>query len=122
MYVETFSFFGLLTLILFVFAELGKHKIIGVLASLLLIMAGLWVGADNITFPTGTTTTVSETNTAVVVNDTTTTDISKNETQLTTYAPITIPYTVVAFNVLLALVLISVGLYGSLFYALNLLR
>jgi len=122
MYVETFSFFGLLTLILFVFAELGKHKIIGVLASLLLILAGLWVGSDNITFPTGTTTTVSETNTAVVVNDTTTTDISKNETQLTTYAPITIPYTVVAFNVLLALVLVSVGLYGSLFYALNLLR
>ena len=117
MYAETFTFFGIFTLILFIFAELGKHKIIGVMASLLLIMAGIWIGADNITFNTGSTTTISET--SIVVDNTTT--IDKNETLTLTSAPLTIPYTPVAFNILLALVLISVGLYGMLFYALNLL-
>lgn len=121
MYVETFTFFGLLTLILFVFAEAGKHKIIGVLASLLLIMAGIWVGLDNITFGTGSAATISETNTAVITGNTTTTTVAKNQTLTNTYAPVSIPNTPVAFNILLATILISVGLYGTLYYALNLL-
>lgn len=122
MYAEIITFFGILTLILFIFAELGKHKIIGVMASLLLLMLGLWVAADNITFNTGSTSVVSETNTATVSGNITTTDISKNETITFTHAPIIIPYTPVAFNTLLAMVLIFVGLYGMVFYALNLLR
>jgi uncharacterized membrane protein YeiB len=122
MYAETFTFFGVLTLILFVFAELGKHKIIGVMASLLLIMLGVWVGLDNITFGTGSTTAITESQAAITDGNTTNTTISKTETLTNTHAPITIPNTPVAFNILLALVLISVGLYGMLFYALNLLR
>lgn len=118
---ETFTFFGVITLILFLFAEAGKHKIIGVLASLLLIMAGIWVAVDNITLNTGTATVVSETNVAITDGNTTTTTLAKNETLTTTYAPITVPYTPVAFNVLLALILLGVGLYGALYYALNLL-
>lgn len=121
MYVETFTFFGLLTLILFVFAELGKHKIIGVMASLLLIMAGIWVGLDNLTFGTGSAAVVSEINTAVITGNTTITTVAKNQTLTNTYAPITIPNTPVAFNILLATIFISVGIYGALFYALNLL-
>jgi hypothetical protein len=117
MYAETFTFFGIFILILLIFAEFGKHKIIGVMASLLLIMAGIWVGGDNITFQTGSATAISETATTAG-NETT---ITRTEALTNTYAPITIPYTPIAFNILLALVLVSVGLYGTLFYALNLL-
>lgn len=118
---ETFTFFGVITLILFVFAEAGRHKIIGVLASLLLIMAGIWIAVDNITLNTGAATVISETSTATLDGNTTTTTLARNETQTTTYAPITVPYTPVAFNVLLALILLGAGLYGMLYYALNLL-
>jgi hypothetical protein len=120
MYVETFSFFGIITLILFVFAELGNHKIIGALASLLIIMAGMWVGLDNITFNTGNTAVISETQTALTDGNSTTTTIDKNETLTYTHEAITIPNTPVAFNIFLATIFIGVGLYGFLYYALNL--
>lgn len=130
MYAEIVIFFGLLILILLAFAELGKHKIIGVLASLLLIMLGLWIGLDDITFITGTNTEITGTNSITeselwvadeYVGNQTVTTYNTNENLTITHAPTNIPNTGIAFNFLISMVLILVGLYGSLYYALNLL-
>jgi hypothetical protein len=130
MYAEIVVFFGLLILILLAFAELGKHKIIGVLASLLLIMLAIWVGLDDITFITGTNTAITGTNSITeselwvadeYVGNQTVTTYNTNENLTISHAPATIPNTPIAFNLLLALVLLSVGIYGALYYALNLL-
>ena len=114
MYAESIAFFGILTLILFVFAELGRHKIMGAFAALLLILMGLWVGLDNITFQTGsyTATTITTTNTTITTNATLT----------PTYSTIAIPNTPVAFNILLATLFIFVGIYAMLYYALYVVR
>ena len=49
------------------------------------------------------------------------TNTSNNETVTVINKPISIPNTPVDFNILLAMVLIFVGLYAMLYYALNLL-
>ena len=162
MYAETFTFFGIITLILFVFAEAANHKIIGVLASLLVIMLGLWVGGSGFYFPTGTSTTIINATsenatyfpiciggtsppygcsgsgeilcTGAVITCThednplcevgtpacqagTATSV---ETLTLTHAPINIPSTPIDFSTLLTLVLVLIGVYGMLYYSLNL--
>jgi hypothetical protein len=58
MIAELVAFFGLFILILFTFAELFKHKFLGLVASFLLLILAFIILIDGIQIASGTATTI----------------------------------------------------------------
>ena len=123
-----FGFFGIIIIILFLFAEGQGKKILGVFASLLLLMLGVWCLSDPITFETGSQTTGSnllmKTEMSSTTNGTLSTSstsiITLNESTNSTYSPVSQPsYSPLSFSGLIALVLFLLGLFGMLHYGLS---
>lgn len=131
MQAEIFAFFGGFLILLFIFAEIGDKKILGVFASLLLLIFGIVIGVDNIAFKVGETKIINdnsaEQSTSEVVLDITSTNTTKtitgNETTTFLYAsPAAMPYVPLGYAQLFGLCMILLSLYGMYWYGLNVLR
>ena len=119
-----FGFFGILILVLFVFAETNGKKILGVFASLLMLMLGVWCISDAITFETGNTLLGTNTQVKTTIsaggNTTTNSITSLNQTTNSTYTAAPAPsFSPLQFSGLIALVLLLLSLFGLLHYGLS---
>ena len=123
-----FGFFGIIILVLFVFAETNGKKILGVFASLLMLMLGVWCISDAISFETGSTLTGTNTKvlTSLAISDanstnTTTNSITTlNQTTNSTYTAAPAPsFSPLPFSGLIALILLLLSLFGLLHYGLS---
>lgn len=123
MQAETFAFFGIFVLLLYIFGEIGDKKVLGVFASLLLLVVGVVIYTDGIGFQQGATKISTDSSTATVSGNTTTTTITKNETTTPNYAqPAPLPYVPVSYAQLFGICFVLLSLYGMYWYGLNVLR
>lgn len=119
MLVEVFAFIGFFTLIMYVLAEWGKHKIVGVLASLLLLMFGIFTYYDGIMFKVSetklTTGTISEPCNCTIETAHT---YDLNETTTPNYAPpAALPFIPITAAQLIGLVMFFASIYGLFYYS-----
>ncbi len=119
MNVETVALFTSIPLIIFIFAETAKdRRVIGIVASMLLILLGLWIYFDGIQIQSGEVKAVNlnEFHNITAPNYDNVT-ITGNETTTATYTSITT--SLIDFNTLLATVLILCAIFGVMYYALS---
>ena len=145
MYAEVLGGYGLLVFLLIFIAEVSNKKPIGILASLLVIMLGVWLlGDSTIYLRTGETATLvqnngggNSVNTSLVgvsqlsvtnftsynetltgfLNDTTNLNYTRIATY--TYTPIVAAFFNITLGRLLALLFIGLGLYGTAAYSVD---
>lgn len=124
MQTETFGLFGIAVLIIFIFAETPGRAILGVFASILLLLMGAWLVAEPLTFKTADHTTGTEElvqNQTVVgavtlTNAITTYNISKNATYTPPSNPVFMP---ISYSGLVGLALLLISMFGMLYYGLR---
>ena len=121
---EVFGLFGILVLLLFIFAEVGSKAILGVFASLLMLLLGVWVIFEPIMFKTAEHTTgteISQGNQTIVGGNTTSNSINTyNVTTNSTFtAPANPSYTPVSYSGLIGLVFVLLSMFGLLHYGLR---
>lgn len=127
MQIEVFGLLGLFILVIFFFAETGGKKILGVFASLIMLMLGVWAFVDPISFNFGYRTTGNQTEaksqTSIVSGNTTT--ISSTSTTIynvstnNTYTPASRPsFSPLGFSQLNGLALLLLSMFGMLYYGL----
>ena len=124
MQAEIAGLFGIIVILLFVFAETGSKVILGVFASLLMLLLGVWIIADPLTFKIAEHTTGTETvqmNQTVSGGNTTTNSVSTfNVTTNTTFAPPSNPtYIPLSYSGTVGLALILLSMFGMLHYGLR---
>jgi hypothetical protein len=124
MQAEVFGLFGILLILLFFFAETGGKVILGVFASLLMLLLGVWVIVEPITFKTAehvVGTEITTTNQTSVGGNTTT--HTTNTFNVTTNETFTVPpgpsYTPVSYSGLIGMVLLLLSMFGMLHYGLR---
>lgn len=100
MYLEIFALFGGIILLLFLFAEFTRQSILGVFASVLMLILSFWILTEGLYYQTGTSqfgtditaqienTTANNTNNITLTNTIKTISLSRNMTTINTYAPI----------------------------------
>ena len=124
MLAEVFGLFGLIVFLLFVFAETQGKTMLGVFASLMMLLLGIWVIVEPIYFKvaehiTGTETTLkNETNTAG--NLTSSSIKTYNVTSNSTYVPPSDPsFTPLSYSGIIGLALVLLSMFGMLHYGLR---
>ena len=123
--VDVLSIIAFIIILLFIAAGFSDMPILAVFASLLLILLGLLITVDGVAYKVGTITGGDDTahtggftnisGNVTYLNETTVT--YKNTTSTTAYALMTVP--IINFSQTLGLVLILLGMYGLLTYALK---
>ena len=116
---------AIIIFILFIAAELACMRILGVFASLLLLMLGLMILTDGIVYKVGDITIGTDSAAKfgnyhnisgnITLNETSLTHL--NQTTADMYAEMTVPY--VKFNEFIGLVLLLLSLFGMLHYGLG---
>jgi hypothetical protein len=124
MQAEIAGLFGIIVILLFVFAETGSKVILGVFASLLMLLLGVWIIADPLTFKIAEHTTGTETvqtNQTVIGGNTTTNSVSTyNVTTNETFASPSNPtYIPLSYSGTVGLALILLSMFGMLHYGLR---
>lgn len=124
MLLEAFGLVGILTLFLFIFAQLPDKAIIGVFASMVLLILGAWTLTDPIAIQSSERT-IGITNLSKInmINESRISGSSNktfNETTNSSYSPINIPsYVSLNFSNLISLTVIVLSMYGMLHYGLK---
>ena len=123
--IEVLGVLALIIIILFLAAQLGEMRILGVFASLLLLLLGLLIITDGVVYKVGGITIGADNEAKignyqnvsgnVTLNETSVTRV--NETSTDMYAEMSVPY--VNFNEMLGLVLVLLSLFGMLHYGLG---
>lgn len=133
MLIENFCWLILFIGALFAFAEYSHRALLGIIASLFILLLGIAVSSEGLFIHSAEVTTVSENQTIlgldnstdVVVNETTTGNVSightvstaRLETTTPTYSLMTMPF--LPFSEFFGLILIVLGIYGVVTYAGN---
>lgn len=123
--VEVFTVLAVVIILLFLAAQFADMRILGVFASLLLLLMGVMITTDGIVYKVGTITGGSDmshkggsTNVSGNLTFTNSTEVTyKNTTTTDSYAYMTTPY--VNFSQTLGLVLILISMFGMLHYGLG---
>jgi hypothetical protein len=113
MFLVVLGFFGLMLAALFFYAEMNnKHKAVGLLAAILLIMLGIWHWGDPAQVQTGIALAFNET-----INQTNPNLITTSHSEIRTdvYSPVTVPF--FNFALMLSMFLICAGLIALFKYA-----
>lgn len=124
MHAEVFGLLGIIIILLFFFSETGSKAIIGVFASLLMLMVGVWAITEPITFKIAEHTTGTETiqNTQITDGGNTTSNSIKtyNVSINSTYEPPEDPsYTPLSYSGIIGTVLVLLSMFGMLHYSLR---
>lgn len=124
MQIELFGLFGIITLLIFIFAEFGNKTILGVFASLLMLMLGIWVLYEPLTFKTaeytGGTETILSSQTTTGGNTTTSSLNIYNITTNSTYTSPSGPtYTPLSYSGVIGTTLVLLAMFGMLHYGLR---
>lgn len=116
MYLEVLGFAGIIVVVLAFFSETLRLPVLGIGASVLLLISGLWVLIDDVQVRTAETVTGS----TILQADNVTT--VQNLTTAYTYSdvpPLTFGSTTWAFSWVLGLVLTLISIMGFLYYTLE---
>lgn len=124
MQAEMAGLFGIIIILLFLFAETGGKVVLGVFASLLMLLLGVWVISDPLTFKIAEHTTgteiVQKNQTTVGANTTTsslnTFNITVNNTYVSPSNPTYIP---LSYSGTVGLALVLVSMFGMLHYGMR---
>lgn len=124
MQAEIAGLFGIIVILLFLFAETGGKVILGVFASLLMLLLGVWIISDPLTFKIAEHTTGTEiiqTNQTIIGGNTTTSSINTynvtvNDTFVTPSKPTYIP---LSYSGTIGLALALLSMFGLLHYSLR---
>lgn len=117
------SIIGIFLIVMFFFADTGKRKVIGVLASLLLFIMAAWIFTDGVQQYSGNSITSNETiETNSSVENFTVTSSLLNKTEIFVYQDISVPVLTnigFPFKDLLGLILVGIGLIGLMHYGID---
>jgi len=124
MQAEIAGLFGIIVILLFLFAETGGKVILGVFASLLMLLLGVWIIADPLTFKIAEHTVGTEiiqTNQTIIGGNTTTSSISTlNVTVNSTFvSPSNPTYIPLSYSGTVGLALALLSMFGMLHYGLR---
>lgn len=117
----TITIISLLILVIFVACVFMQNKILGVLASIMLIMLGLWVATAGIWYQTGFNTVGATTQIIASANNSTSTYQLINTTKAYNFQKIEYPKILnisapIDAGQLLGLITILIGVYGCFYY------
>ena len=122
---EVFEIFAIIIIILFLAAQFADMRVLGVFASLLMLLMGVMIITDGIVYKVGSMTSGEDTivkdsfsNTSdnfTYLNESAIT--YKNTTLTNAYAKMTVPF--VDFSQTLGLILILLSMFGMLHYGLG---
>lgn len=123
--VDVYSILFIIALILFIAASFASMRILGVFASLILILIGMMLITDGIVYPVGTihggdNTMITTNNSSIIGNVTYTNSTAityMNTSTATTYAPMTVSG--IDFADTLGLFMVLLAMFGMLYYGLG---
>jgi hypothetical protein len=124
--VDVIGILAIIIIILYIAAQFADMRILGVFASLILLLTGLLIMANGVAYKAGSIYSGGDTfaNISASMNvsgnvtyTNTTSIIYKNTTTTDTYAIMTVPY--VNFSQTLGLILILISMFGMLHYGLG---
>ena len=124
MQAEIAGLFGIIVILLFLFAETGGKVILGVFASLLMLVLGVWIIADPLTFKVAEHTIgtqITQSNQTIIGGNTTTTslntyNVTVNDTFVTPSKPAYLP---LSYSGTIGLALALLSMFGMLHYGLR---